>query len=180
MRSWRWRRRCRENASARCAICGRRGWRDGTRRGGARRAETRASRGGVAKSQGGAKAGRGGCATRGGDGEETCQEGGEEVERFRRRARKSRTRTRGNPRRRRRAAAASAIVVEIGKFALPAVIAWFARQPTINELRLNLEAMTAAKARADEEASKIRAKLVELRKRAGARRKGGRRSEDRG
>ena len=55
------------------------------------------------------------------------------------------------------------VVVEIGKFALPAVIAWFARQPTINELRLNLEAMTAAKARADEEASKIRAKLVELR-----------------
>ena len=53
--------------------------------------------------------------------------------------------------------------MEIGKFALPAVIAWFARQPTINELRLNLEAMTAAKARADEEASKIRAKLVELR-----------------
>ena len=55
------------------------------------------------------------------------------------------------------------VVVEIGKFVLPAVIAWFARQPEIDELTLDLERVTAAKARADEEASKIRAKLVELR-----------------
>ena len=73
------------------------------------------------------------------------------------------------PQKERRVAAATAsvgvgrVVVEIGKFVLPAVIAWFARQPEIDELTHNLEVVTAAKARAVEEASKIRAKLVELR-----------------
>lgn len=61
------------------------------------------------------------------------------------------------------AAGVGRVVVEIGKFVLPAVIAWFARQREIDELTLDLERVTAAKARADEEASKIRAKLVELR-----------------
>jgi hypothetical protein len=55
------------------------------------------------------------------------------------------------------------VVVEVGKFVLPAVVAWFARQPTVRKLRTDLNAMTTAKIRAALEATKLRAQLVELR-----------------
>ena len=166
MRSWRWRRRCpreRERAVRDMRAKGM-ARRDAARRGASRSDAPRRSCEEPRRS----KARRGGCATTGGDGKETRQEGGEEVERFRR-ARASQGQGQGKPEETpKRGGGVAGVVVEIGKFALPAVIAWFARQPTINELRLNLEAMTAAKARADEEASKIRAKLVELEKQAGS------------
>ena len=58
---------------------------------------------------------------------------------------------------------AMGVVVEVGKFVLPAVVAWFARQPTVRKLRTDLNAMTTAKIRAALEATKLRAQLVELR-----------------
>ena len=58
---------------------------------------------------------------------------------------------------------AMGVVVEVGKFVLPAVVAWLARQPTVRKLRTDLNAMTTAKIRAALEATKLRAQLVELR-----------------
>jgi len=58
---------------------------------------------------------------------------------------------------------AMGVVVEVGKFVLPAVVAWLARQPTVRKLRADLNAMTTAKIRAALEATTLRAQLVELR-----------------
>lgn len=55
------------------------------------------------------------------------------------------------------------VVVELAKFALPALLTWLVNRKKINELNGKLDSMTQAKVRAALEATKLRQEVVELR-----------------